>query len=114
MEFVGFTYLKFLMALVFVLGLIAVLAVIAKRFGLGNRGPLRRGKEKRLSVVETMPLDAKRRIVLVRRDDREHLIMLGAAGDLVIESDIAARSVTAPNSPMNPAPQKEPVRSNGK
>lgn len=112
MEFASFTYLKFLMALVFVLGLIGVLAVIAKRFGLGNRGPSRRSKEKRLFVVETMPLDAKRRIVLVRRDDREHLILLGTAGELVIEADITVQCVTEPKPSVDSAPQRASLRSN--
>ncbi len=95
MEFDGFTYLKFLVALVFVLGLIAVLTVIAKRLGLGNRGPIGRGKERRLSVIEAMVLDSKRRIVLVRRDDREHLILLGQAGEQVIEAGIAGGPATS-------------------
>ena len=34
-------------------------------------------------------VDAKRRLVLVRRDDVEHLILLGPASDLVVERGIA-------------------------
>jgi flagellar protein FliO/FliZ len=37
-------------------------------------------------------VDAKRRLVLVRRDDREHLLLLGATQDVVVESGIAARA----------------------
>jgi flagellar protein FliO/FliZ len=82
-------YLRFLFALIFVLGLIGGLALLGKRFGFGNRGPTPRGATKRLGIVETMALDPKRRIVLVRRDDTEHLILIGAAGEQVIESGIA-------------------------
>lgn len=42
----------------------------------------------RIGVVDTMPVDGTRRLVLVRRDDTEHLLLLGTHGDLVIESNI--------------------------
>lgn len=88
---IAFTdYLRFLFALLFVLGLIGGLALVGKRFGFGHRGPTVRGQAKRLAIVETMALDPKRRLVLVRRDGAEHLILLGTSGELVVESGIAA------------------------
>lgn len=89
MEIDSVSYLKFLFALIFVLGLIGGFALIAKKIGMGNRGPMRRAKNNRLSIIESMPLDAKRRVVLLRRDDREHMVLLGGATDLVLESNIA-------------------------
>ena len=50
MEIGSFGYLKFVFALLFVLGLIAALAVVAKRFGLGHRGPVRRGGDQALNT----------------------------------------------------------------
>lgn len=44
--------------------------------------------EKRLDVVEQWSLDARRRLVLIRRDDVEHLIMTGGPVDVVIETGI--------------------------
>lgn len=44
--------------------------------------------EKRLAVVEQWTLDARRRLVLIRRDDVEHLIMTGGPVDVVIETNI--------------------------
>lgn len=56
--------------------------------------------EKRLSVVEHASLDGRRRLVLVRRDNVEHLIMTGGPVDVVIETGIdAARLVAAEMSP---------------
>ena len=85
-------YLRFLFALLFVLGLIGGLALVGKRFGVGNRGPTTRGTGRRLAIVETLALDAKRRLVLVRRDGTEHLVLIGATGEQVIETGIAPRS----------------------
>lgn len=46
--------------------------------------------EKRLSVSEQANVDGRRRLILVRRDNVEHLIMTGGPVDLVIESGIGA------------------------
>ena len=45
-------------------------------------------KEKRLSVQEMCAVDAKRRLVIVKRDGVEHLLLLGVNSELLIESDI--------------------------
>lgn len=81
-------YFQFLLALIFVLALIGILTVVARRFGLGHRFVVR-GDRRRLGIVEIMPLDAKRRLVLVSRDDTEHLIILGAGSETVVERGIA-------------------------
>lgn len=44
--------------------------------------------EKRLAVVEHANVDGRRRLLLVRRDDVEHLIMTGGPVDVVIETGI--------------------------
>lgn len=82
-------YFRILLALVFVLGLIGILAVIARRLGLGLRVRTRPGQPRRLSLVEIMPLDAKRRLVLVRRDGVEHLLLLGPTTEAVVEAGIS-------------------------
>ena len=56
--------------------------------------------ERRLALIEVRPIDAKRKLVLLRRDDREHLVLLGATGDLLIESGIEA----PPSRPAEAAP----------
>jgi flagellar protein FliO/FliZ len=82
-------YLNFAIALALVVALILGLSWLVKRFGLG--GPLVRGMPvgsggRRLAVVEVLTLDARRKMVLVKRDQQEHLLLLGANDDLVIES----------------------------
>jgi flagellar protein FliO/FliZ len=68
----------------------ALLSWGLKRSGLG--GPVLKGAggRRRLKVVEVIPLDHKRRLVLVRRDDREHLLVLGAESETVVEAGILA------------------------
>ena len=78
-------YLRFILALVFVLALIGLLSWAARRYGLGGRlAPSTRGT-RRLSVVEVTTLDTKHRLVLVRGNEIEHLAMIGGPNDIVIE-----------------------------
>ena len=80
------SYPRYLLSLVFVLGLIGLLAWLLRKFGPPVR--LRGPGARRLSVVEILPLDARRRLVLLRRDGKEHLILLGPTQDVVIETGI--------------------------
>lgn len=51
-------------------------------------------EDARLSVQEVRVIDTKRRLILIRRDQCEHLIMLGHDGDMLIERDIAIPPVS--------------------
>ena len=89
-------YWRFVLALAFVLGLIAALAWAARRFGLGGGFAPMKGRSARLTVVEATMLDAKRRLVLLKRDSIEHLVLLGIGSDVVIETGITASPDTPP------------------
>jgi flagellar protein FliO/FliZ len=82
------SYLQFVVALLFVLALIGVLAFGARRLGFAPRVTGGRGR-RRLAIVEVLAVDTKRRLVLVRRDGVEHLLLLGATQDAVVETGIA-------------------------
>jgi len=76
---------QFFLAFIFVIALFLVLAWGLKRLGLEKR--FQSSGKGRLRVVESFYLDPKHRLVLIRRDDaREHLVLLGASHDLLIES----------------------------
>jgi flagellar protein FliO/FliZ len=82
------TYFRFLLALIFVLALIGILSWVARRYGI-LRGTARPTPGKRrLEVVEITPIDSKRRLVLLRRDDTEHLILMSPTNELVVETGI--------------------------
>jgi len=70
-------------ALVLTLGLIGLAAVVARRFGPEWMVRLQRPKsERRLAIVESLPLDPARRLVLVRLDSTERLLLLGEGREL--------------------------------
>ena len=77
-------------------GIVALVAVfilylLYKMFTRPRMAAGRRSKNARLAITDAASIDDRRRIVLVRRDDVEHLIMIGGANDMVIESDIGKR-----------------------
>lgn len=91
-------YLRFLLALAVVLGLIAALTWAARRFGFGGSLLPMKARTTRLVVVDALMLDPKRRLVLLRRDETEHLVILGPSGETVVEAGILS-PVTAPLTP---------------
>jgi flagellar protein FliO/FliZ len=84
--------LRVFFALMFVLGLMGALALIVKKLGLtGAIEQHNRGKQKRLKIAEVLPLDGRRRWVLLQRDDVQHLVILGGNEETVIETGIQPR-----------------------
>ncbi len=86
------TYVQFVLALIFVVALIGGLAVLARRVGVGGLAPA--GKQRRLAIVEVLALDNRRRLVLIRRDTSEHLVLLGPAGDTLVEAAVTGPGFT--------------------
>lgn len=102
-------YVRFVAALLFVLALIAFATWLAKRFGMGGRVNAVRRADRRLEIVEALTVDAKHRAVLMRRDDIEHLVLLGPATDIVIETGIQASPKAKPSGAADmPATEDRP------
>jgi flagellar protein FliO/FliZ len=106
---------RFILSFVVVIGLLGGLAWILRRYGTG-RITAAAGKG-RLGVVEVAIVDAKRRLVLIRRDDVEHLILLSPTSELVVETGIAssaggdrfADSLKTAQGAAAPTPTSEPT-----
>jgi flagellar protein FliO/FliZ len=79
----------FIFAFVGVLALIGGTAWLVRRFA-GNRlgANTNRGRMPRLAVIDAAAVDGRRRLVLVRRDNIEHLLMIGGPTDIVVEANI--------------------------
>lgn len=88
---------------------LALLLLVLALWLIRSRAPspfLRGGRNRqpRLQVLDAAAVDTRRRLVLVRRDDVEHLIMIGGPTDIVIESRILAEQ---PESVKRPEPAAE-------
>ncbi len=80
-------------ALMLVLALVGFAALAARRFGLP--GWTTGNVSRRLGVVESLMIDARHKIYLLRRDDCEHLVLVGPQGASVVESAIPAHAAPA-------------------
>ncbi len=78
---------KMLAALLFVLGLMGGLAIILRKFGLSGRVSTP-GEKARLKIVESIPIDARRRLAIIQRDDVQHLVIFGPESETVVETNI--------------------------
>ncbi len=98
--------LRFVSALIFVIGLIAACAWGARRFGLVQMGE-KASARGRLSIVETLSIDPKRKLLIIRHDDREHLVMLGDQ-DVVLDAGLPARTDLETETPVTSSEKTQP------
>jgi len=94
---------KFIVAAVVVLlGLLCLALVLWIVRGRPSSPFIRGGRNRlpRLAVLDAAAIDTRRRLVLVRRDDVEHLIMIGGPTDVVIESRIVSASAESTPQPV--------------
>jgi hypothetical protein len=104
-------YMTLIYAAGAILLLLLLVLILIRLFNGGVRG--RRGS--RLGISEYYEIDKSRRLVLVRRDDMEHLLLIGGNQDVVIETDIGSPLAGSPSSrpPPRPAvfgPNRRPLR----
>ncbi len=85
--------IRFFLAFLIVLGLIGATAWPVRRFGSGRLGGAgTRGRQPRLAVIDAASVDGRRRLILIRRDNVEHLLMIGGPTDVVVEPNIVRAS----------------------
>lgn len=80
--------LSFILLFAAVIAGVLLLIWIARRLTGGTFVSGGRGRQLRLAVMDATPVDSRRRLVLVRRDDVEHLILIGGPTDVVVEQNI--------------------------
>lgn len=82
---------RFIFSFLSVIALIVVCAWVIKRLDIEKKlAGLR--KDAHLAVVESCHIDAKHKLVIVRRDARHHVLLIGQGVSLLVESYDAAAS----------------------
>jgi flagellar protein FliO/FliZ len=103
---------RFIVAFVLVLALIGLTAWLIRQFGsarASNSGGTR-NRQPRLAVLDSAIVDARRRLVLIRRDNVEHLILIGGPTDVVVEENIVRAQSAAAQAPAPVQRQAPPPR----
>jgi flagellar protein FliO/FliZ len=113
---------QYVIAFAIIAALLGLFAIVLRRFG-GKRFTLPgqdrgRGRQPRLGIVDVYDLDRQRQLVLLRRDNVEHLVMLGGPNDLVVESNImrvpVSRAPVGNEYPTERPAQGEPAPEQGR
>jgi len=89
----GFTAVLFV---IMVLGLLALAFWLLRQFGGGRVSGTPRGRQPRLAVIDQATVDSRRRLVLIRRDNVEHLLIIGGPSDVVVEPNIVRAATAVP------------------
>lgn len=92
------------------LGVVMLIVRIARRVSSGTYASAGNYRA-RLAVIDAAEVDAQRRLVLVRRDEVEHLVMIGGPTDIVIEQNITGPGRSAAQT--QDAPRRRPEHTPG-
>ena len=93
------TPVNLVIAFVVVLLLIGAATWLVRRFGATRLDAAARGRQPRLAVIDSAAVDARRKLVIIRRDNVEHLLMIGGPTDVVVETNIVRAAATATREP---------------
>jgi len=84
-------FARYIGALLLVLGLVGAAGLAARRFGLGSL--VKPVSTRRLAVVETLMIGPRQRLLIIRRDNVEHVVLSGPDGTSIIEAGIPAQAM---------------------
>ena len=102
------TPVRVLGAIIILVALLGAFFWVVRWFGGERLGAATtRGRQPRLAVIDAATVDGRRRLVLIRRDNVEHLLMIGGPSDIVVEQNIV-RAVPV-NAPREAAPPRPPA-----
>lgn len=102
--------LQIVIAFIVILALIGIFMwVLAKIKGM-RMDTGRRSRQPRLAVMDSTPIDNQRRLVLIRRDTVEHLILVGGETDIVVEQTIVRGAPVSAHPQRQPFPAPAPVQ----
>ena len=102
---------RFFIAFLIVLVLIVLTFWAIRRFtGMGLGVGSARGRQPRLAVIDAAAVDNRRRLLLIRRDNVEHLLLIGGPSDIVVEQNIARGApAVSPREALAGSPREAPT-----
>ncbi|MGU3539930.1 hypothetical protein [Methylobacterium sp. A54F] len=116
----GSPFLQYVSIFAIIFAILTVIVLVVRRLSgqglaVSGRGT-QRGRQPRLGIVDIYELDRARQLILLRRDNVEHLLLVGGPNDVVIERNIqrgqraAMDPVLRPEAGVEPSPEIEARR----
>ncbi|SFU60764.1 hypothetical protein SAMN02799631_01430 [Methylobacterium sp. 174MFSha1.1] len=108
----GSPLLSYLIVFLIMVVLLSLFAFGAKRFArgrltLGGNGGTSRSRQPRLGIVDIYELDRQRQLILLRRDNTEHLLLVGGPNDVVVERNIVRAGAARVSAELADRPEPE-------
>jgi hypothetical protein len=101
---------RILLAFLVVVVLMGLFGWLVRRFGSERLGAgSTRGRQPRLAVIDAATVDGRRRLILIRRDNVEHLLMIGGPTDIVVEPNIVRATAARELGPSRATPTADPM-----
>jgi flagellar biogenesis protein FliO len=88
----GAVVAQYIITLLVILVVVVVAIWVVRRFGSGAITGGSRVRPPRLAIVDDLSIDRRRRLILVRRDNVEHLLLIGGPTDVVVDPFARVRS----------------------
>lgn len=85
--FVDINIIRWLLSVVVLALLLGGLAILAPHIGMKRNHYLRHGRKRRIKLIEAMPLDAKRKVIVFRVGDIEHSLLIGPHEDIHLAAE---------------------------
>jgi flagellar biogenesis protein FliO len=104
----GAVVAQYLITLIVVLALVVLVVWLVRRYALTGVAAGARGRMPRLAIVDALSLDSRNRLVLVRRDNVEHLLLIGGQTNVLVEPAIVRTRVAQKPAQPQPAPPPAP------
>jgi flagellar protein FliO/FliZ len=95
-------YLRIIYSFLLVIGLMLICAKLWQRFGVGKVTFAGNRRENRLQLIEAKVVDARRKLLLLRCDDKEYLVLMGPNQDIALTQPVNMQPVNL-QSPQNDA-----------
>ncbi|MBS3847918.1 flagellar biosynthetic protein FliO [Devosia sp. BSSL-BM10] len=98
---------NYLLTGLFALGIVIILIVLGVwllKLLFNATSTAGRGRNRRLAIIDTLALDQKRQLLIIRRDNVEHLILTGGPQDVVVETGIPVDEQAASQTSRRPIP----------
>ena len=107
----GAVVAQFFIAVIALLILVGIVYWVFRRFGGVRFVGIGRRRIPRLAIIDALPVDSRHKLVLIRRDNVEHLVLIGGSANLIVEPSIirSAQAVARVRQAQAPRPQHQPA-----
>jgi flagellar protein FliO/FliZ len=109
----GSPIVQYVVIFAIIFTVLAAIVFLVRRLTGGGGSALQgrgsRSRQPRLGIIDVYELDRARQLILLRRDNVEHLLLVGGPNDVVVERNIQRGQRPLPEAALRAEPAAEPL-----